>query len=132
MLQDVTVEHPPPTVLRDQADLHVLLRMQQHRIAPERLVDALAVAAEELEELSVEMHRVQAKRVVHESELAPLAVRQHLDVPRLRAMFGMFERFAIDRPLDAEGAASARIEMILGAGRDRLRLLPDGDVCPRR
>ena len=70
VLEDVAMHHPASLIERHQADLDRLLRVHEHRVSEERLIHRLLTAPKQLEEHPVEMHRVKAKRFVHESNLA--------------------------------------------------------------
>ncbi len=97
-----------------------------------RLVDRFAVAAEQLEELAVHVHRVQAVRFVDETQLAELARPENLRgtvVPGVRGV--VIEGFVVDGPLDTEGTTRAGVQPVLGTDRSRRGTAPFGNVGAR-
>src|SRR6266851_1580564 len=89
VLENVAVEHPSAHVHRHHPDVDRLLCVKEHGVAPVRLVDGLTVAAEQLEELAVHVHRVQAVRLVGEAQLAEFAGPEDLRGTVVRGVRGV-------------------------------------------
>src|SRR5688572_13987173 len=93
MFEDVAVHHPPAPVDRYHADVDGLAPTEQHGVAKVGCVHGLPVARDDLEELPVDVHRVEPCRVVLEADADPASTFElgHL----------MFAPGApVDRPLD--------------------------------
>jgi hypothetical protein len=97
------------------------------------LVHRLAVPRQEAKERSVQVHRMDARRLVDEAHLAELPERERA-AGCVRRVVGVGERHVVHGPLDTEFAAAASVEPVLEGRRERRRLVPARHVlrCRRR
>ena len=101
------MHHPVTFVQGYNSDVNRLTPMNQYRIAKKRFVDRDAIARKHFKEHPVDVHGMNACRVVNKAEARPGTVDERQGSA---VVFVSCKRFTVDGPLDAELSTPPRVE----------------------